>query len=193
MRKQVKLPPPKKANLKKEEVKEGFVFFVKDQGKGAGKVAVIILKVIELILTTIFALVMGIFAPLSIWYGDIFDAEMAAYPLIGALIMWWLISSIVYIIGLFFVMSGHSKIATVIHVIAAAGTLTTYHFNMQLNMLLFEDTSSSGPIPLYMPSLFITVATIGIMLIINVPKWIEKHTQKVNEVAPSILEDKKKK
>lgn len=193
MRKQVKLPPPKKANLKKEEVKEGFVFFVKDQGKGAGKVAVIILKVIELILTTIFALVMGIFAPLSIWYGDIFDAEMAAYPLIGALIMWWLISSIVYIIGLFFVMSGHSKIATVIHVIAAAGTLTTYHFNMQLNMLLFEDTSSSGPIPLYMPSLFITVATIGIMLIINVPKWIDKHTQKINEVAPSILEDKKKK
>lgn len=193
MRKQVKLPPPKNAKKPQKEEKEGFIFFVKDQGQGAGKVAVIILKVIELILTTIFALVMGIFAPLSIWYGDIFDAEMVAYPLIGALIMWWLISSIVYIIGLFFVMSGHSKIATVIHVIAAAGTLTTYHFNMQLNMLLFEDTSSSGPIPLYMPSLFITVATIGIMLIINVPKWIDKHTQKINEVAPSILEDKKKK
>ena len=194
MKKQVKLPPPKNAKKpQQKEEKEGFVFFVKDQGQGAGKVAVVILKVIELILTTIFALVMGIFAPLSIWYGDIFDAEMVAYPLIGALLMWWLISSIVYIIGLFFVMSGHSKIATVIHVIAAAGTLTAYHFNMQLNMLLFDDTNGSGPIPLYMPSLFITVATIGIMLIINVPKWIEKHEEKANEEAPSILEDRKKK
>lgn len=186
MRKQVKLPPSKKSDLKKKEEKEGFVFFVKDQGKGAGKVAVIILKVIELILTTIFALVLGIFAPLIIWYGDIiYVEEIVADPSI----MWWFISSIVYIIGLFFVMLGHSKIATVIHIAAAVGTLIAYHFNMKL----FEGSDSSGPVPLYMPSLFITVATVSIMLIINVPKWIDKHTQKVNEVAPSILGDRKKK
>ena len=186
MKKQVKLPPPKNTKKPREtEKKEGFVFFVKDQGQGAGKVAVIILKVIELILTTIFALVLGIFAPLSIWYGDIAVEEIASDPSI----MWWFISSIVYIIGLFFVMSGHSKIATVLHVAAAAGTLTAYHFNM----LLFEGSESSGPVPLYMPSLFIAVATVGIMLIINVPKWIEKHEEKANEIAPSILGDKKKK
>lgn len=191
MKKQVKLPPPKNAKKpQQKEEKEGFIFFVKDQGQGAGKVAVIILKVIELILTTIFALVMGIFAPLVIWDGDTFDAELAADPLI----MWWFISSIVYIIGVFFVMAGRSKTATVIHVIAAAGTLTAYHFNMQLNMRrLAEGAEGSGPVPLYMPSLFITVATIGIMLIINVPKWIEKHEEKANEEAPSILGDRKKK
>ena len=186
MKKQVKLPPPK--NVKKpqlKEEKEGFVFFIKDQGKGAGKVAVIILKVIELILTTIFALVLGIFAPLCIWYGDIVDAEVAADP--SAL--WWMISSIVYIIGLFFIMFGHSKIATVIHIAAAAGTLTTYSYYIKL----FEGYEGNGPTVLYMPSLFITVVTIGIMLIINVPKWIEKYEEKANEEAPSILGDKKKK
>ena len=186
MRKQVKLPPPKNAKKPQEnEKKKDPVFFVKYQVHGAVKAAVIILIVIELILTTIFALVLGIFGPLSIWYGDILVEEIAADPSI----MWWFISSIVYIIGVFFVMGGHSKIATVIHVIAAAGTLTAYHFNMKL----FEGLDSSGPIPLYMPSLFITVATIGIMLIINVPKWIEKHEEKANEEAPSILGDRKKK
>ena len=186
MGKHVKLPPPKNAkNPPKEEIKEGFVFFVKDQGQGAGKVVVIILKVIELILTTIFALVLGIFAPLCIWYGDIVEAEVASDPSA----VWWMISSIIYIIGLFFVMFGHSKIATVIHIAAAAGTLTTYHYYLQL----FEGYDSNGPTVLYMPSIFITVVTIGIMLIINIPKWIDKHTQKANEVAPSILGDKKKK
>lgn len=186
MRKQVKLPPPKNVkNPPKAEKKEGFVFFVKDQGQGAGKVAVIILKVIELMLTTVFALVLGIFAPLCIWFGDIVEPEVAADP--SAL--WWLISSIIYIIGLFFVMFGHSRIAAAVHVAAAAGTLMTYNFYMQL----FDGYESNGPTALYMPSLFITVATIGIMLIINIPKWIDKHTQKVNEVAPSILEVKKKK
>ena len=186
MKKQVKLPPPKNAKKPQlKEEKEGFVFFIKDQGQGAGKVAVIILKVIELILTTIFALVLGIFAPLCIWFGDIVEAEVAADP--SAL--WWMISSIVYIVGLFFVMFGHSRIATVIHIAAAAGTLITYSYYMKL----FEGYESNGPTVLYMPSLFITVATVGIMLIINIPKWIDKHTQKVHEVAPSILGDRKKK
>ena len=185
MGKHVKLPPPKNAKLpQKAEEKSGFVFFVKDQGQGAGKVAVIILKVIELILTTIFALVLGIFAPLCIWYGDIVEAEVASDPSAT----WWLISSIIYIVGLFFVMFGHSKIATAIHIAAAAGTLITYNFYLRL----FDGFESNGPTALYMPSIFITVATIGIMLIINVPKWVDKHTQKLNEVAPSILGDRKK-
>lgn len=185
MGKHVKLPPPKNVKTtKKADEKGGFIFLVKDQGEGAGKVAVIILKVIELILTTIFAVVLGIFAPLCIWHGDIVEAEVASDPSA----VWWLISSIIYIVGLFFVMLGHSKIAVFIHAAAAAGTLITYHFYTRL----FEGFESNGPTALYMPCLFITVATIGIMLIINVPKWIDKHTRKENEEAPSILGDKKK-
>lgn len=186
MGKHVKLPPPKNAKKsQKAEEKGGFIFFVKDQGEGAGKVAVIILKVIELILTTIFAVVLGIFVPLCIWNGDIVDAEVAADPSA----VWWLISSILYIIGLFVLMFGHSKIATCIHLAAAAGTLTTYHFYIEL----MDGFEGNGPTALYMPSLFITVLTVAIMLIINIPKWIQKRVERDNEVAPSILGDKKKK
>lgn len=188
-RRQVKLPPSKSAknNAKKraeEKDKGGFFFFVKDQGEGAGKVAVIVLKVIELILTTIFALVLGIFAPLCIWFGDIVAEEVAKDPSA----VWWLASSIVYIAGLFVLMFGRTKIAAVIHGIAAVGTLITYSYYLKL----FEGYESNGPTALYMPSLFIAVITLAIMLIINVPKWIEGHIKKVNEVAPSILDGKKK-
>lgn len=180
-RKQVKLPPKKDVKKKKaEEEKGGFFFFVKDQGEGAGKVAVIILKVIELILTTIYAAVLGIFAPLCIWNGDIVAEEIAADPSA----VWWLVSSIVYIIGMFFVMFGHVKTATVIHIIAAAGTLVTYSCYTKL----FENMESRGPTSLYMPSIFITIVTIGIMLIINIPKWVDRHIEKVNEAAPSIID-----
>lgn len=183
-RKQVKLPPKKDVKKKKaEEEKGGFFFFVKDQGEGAGKVAVIILKVIELILTTIFAAVLGIFAPLCIWNGDIVAEEIASDPSA----VWWLVSSIVYIIGMFFVMFGRAKTATVIHVMAAVGTLVTYSYYTKL----FKGLESSGPTSLYMPSIFITIVTIGIMLIINIPKWVDKHIEKANEAAPSILDGKK--
>lgn len=182
MRKQVKLPPSKKAQAqKKSEDKGGFFFFVKDQGVGAGKVAVIILKIFELILTTIFAAVLGIFAPLCIWYGDIVEAEVASDPSAA----WWLGSSIVYIIGLFAVMLGHSKTATVIHIIASVGTFVTYGYYTKL----YEGYVTNGPTALYMPCLFITMLTIIIMLVINVPKWLAKRAERENETAPSILGD----
>lgn len=183
-RKQVKLPPQKGSKARAEDKeKDSFFFFVKDQGTGAGRVAVIVLKVLELILTTIFAAVLGIFAPLCIWYGDFVAEEMAADPSAK----WWLASSIVYILGLFCVMLGKAKIATVVHVIAAVGTLVTYSCYTKL----FEGYEGTGPTALYMPSLFITVITIAIMLIINVPKWIDKHIEKMNEEAPSILGEKR--
>lgn len=185
MRKQVKLPPSKSqkdAKASKNEDKGGFVFFVKDQGEGAGKVVVIILKVLELILTTIFAVVLGIFGPLCIWYGDIVDAEVASDPSA----VWWLVSSIVYIVGLFVLMFGHSRIATGIHLAAAVGTLITYNgFS-----ILYEN---NNPAPLFMPSLFITVLSVAIMLVINIPKWIKKRIERDSEEAPSILDGKKKK
>lgn len=188
MRKQVKLPPPKKrqdAKAPDKKGKGGFLFLAKDQGEGAGKVAVIVLKVLELILTTIFAVVLGIFAPLCIWNGDIVDPEVAADPSAVC----WLVSSILYIIGLFVLMFGRSKIATGIHLAAAAGTLMTYHFYTEL----MDGYESNGPTALYMPSLFIAVLTVAIMLVINIPKWIQKRIERDNEEAPSILDGKKKK
>lgn len=180
MRKQVKLSSKNRKTTAKKN-NEGFFFFV-NQGRGGARIAVNTLKVFELIFTTIFAFALGIFAPLCIWNGDIVEPEVAADP--SAL--WWLISSIAYIIGLFVLMFGHSKTATVIHIIASAGTLATYGFYTEL----YKDAASNGPTLLYMPSLFITVLTIGIMLIINIPQWIDKRVEKENEAAPSILDDR---
>lgn len=164
-----------------KEKKDSFFFLVKDQGEGAAKVLVIILKILELALTTIYGVVLGIFGPVCVWYGDIADAELASDPVITI----WLITSIIYIIGLFAVMLGFSKIASAIHTAAAIGTLMAYtRFGK-----LFAETQNSGPSGLYMPCLFITVITILIMLLINVPKWIDKGVKKANEEAPSILGD----
>lgn len=61
MRKNVKLSNKKAA---KTPEKEPFFFFVKDQGEGSARVIVIVLKIIELILTSIFALCLGVFGSL---------------------------------------------------------------------------------------------------------------------------------
>lgn len=166
--------------------KEGFFFFVQDQGTGAARIAVIILKIAELVLTTIFGVCLGIFGPLAIRGMD--DPVISSDPSS----IYWLISSCIYIIGLFVLMFGHSKTAAVIHAAAAAGTLVTYASYAKM----FRDQDPSigmGPTALYMPCLFITMITVVIMLLINLPKWIDRHVQKVNEQAPSILGDGEKK
>ncbi len=159
--------------------KESYFFFVKDQGEGAAKVAVIVLKLAEIALTTIFALCLGIFAPIIIWNGE--DAELftgnPALPL-------WFASSILYIIGMFVIMLGHSKIASGIHIAAAVGTLLTYS---SFTKLFEELPGNRGPSGLYMPCLFITILTIIIMFLINFPKWLDKRIEQENAASPSIL------
>lgn len=177
----------KNVKPKKDKTKpEGFIFFVRDQGTGAARIAVIVLKILELIITTIFCVCLGIFGPLVIRGMD--DPEISADPSS----IYWLVSSCIYILGLFVLMFGHSKTAAVIHTVAAAGTLVTYA--SYANMFKDQDASiGMGPTLLYMPCLFLTVLTFVIMMLINFPKWMDKHVQKVNEQAPSILGDGEKK
>lgn len=170
----------------KPERNEGFIFFARDQGTGAARIAVIVLKIIELIITTIFCVCLGIFGPIVIRGMD--DPAISSDPSS----IYWLISSCIYIAGLFALMLGHSKIAAVIHIAAAAGTLVTYasYANMFKDQ---DDQVGKGLTSLYMPCLFLTVITVVIMLLINLPKWIDRHVQKLNEKAPSILGDEEKK
>ncbi len=166
-----KSAPPKK--------KDSYFFLVKDQGEGAARIAIIVLKLAEIALTTIFALCLGIFAPIIIWTGE--DAEIVAgNPALGL----WFGSSILYIIGMFAVMLGHSKSATVIHIAATIGTLLTYS---SFTKLFEEIPDTRGPSGLYMPCLFITILTIIIMFLINFPKWLNKQIEQENAAAPSIL------
>lgn len=172
-----KIGKSKKVSREKKAPGTGFVFFVPDQGEGAAKYIVIALKILMLVITTIFALVLGIFGPLCVWNPE---AQMDAAGNPGVLT--WLISSCVYIVGTFVIMLGHSRIASVIDIIAAAGSLVTYY--------LFETSKvGSTPTPLYMPCVALTVLAVVIAMLINIPKWLEKQAEKANEKAPSIIDD----
>lgn len=170
MRKNVKLSNKKAA---KTPEKEPFFFFVKDQGEGSARVIVIVLKIIELILTSIFALCLGVFGSL-VMSTEI--KEPAIYM--------WLATSAVYVIGTFAVMLGHSKIALCIHGAATIGTVVTYFL---FQVMFAQAGNNARPTWLYMPCIFITIITFVIMLLINLPKWLEKQAAKAREIAPSIL------
>lgn len=171
---------------KKQKKKSGilgtFSFFEKEKPLEKYLPVIMLLRVLAVILTAIFALCLGIFAPLCIMLG-IEDPEYAG----DISTTFWLISSILYTLGIFVLMLGNTKIAAVIHAVASAGTLVTFFRYMEL----FKDVpDNNGPVGLYMPCLAITALTVTITLLTNVPKWRIEQKRKQNEKAPSILGDK---
>lgn len=175
MRKNIKL------NKKPEQPapKETRFFFVKDQGTGAVRVLIIIFKLIELFLTTVYGVCLGIFAPLALWFGAETDVNYTAPAVL------WLVSSLFYIAGLFMLIFAKEKPASVTHGIAAVLTFATYaSFRSVL-----KEYEVNGPAELFMPSLIITVLTVTILLLLNIPEWIKKYIEKRDEKAPSILGD----
>ena len=166
---------------KKTRKSDGFMFFVPDQGEGAAKYIVIMLKVLMLIGTTILCLCFGILGPICIWIGE-YDPSVTENPVIVT----WLVSSVIYIIGTFVIMLGHSRIASIIDCAASIGSLVTYY----LFVTGAQDPELSvGPTMLYMPSIILTVLAVIIAMLINIPKWVEKQAVKAREKAPSILSD----
>lgn len=177
MRKQIKI------NKKPAEVNKpsGGGIFDTEYCTGKALAAVTVLKLLEMILVTIFGLFLGIFAPLSIFLG-VEDAQ----PLVIRAGVSWIISSVLYIVGFFALMLGNSKIALIIQSVASIGTFITYSAYTQM---FANEPNSTGPSILYMPCLFITLFTLAIMLVINVPKWVDRRVKMLSEKAPSILGD----
>ena len=159
-----------------------FSIFEKEKPLDKYLPAIMLMRGFDVVLTAIFALCLGIFAPLCIMLG-IEDPEYAG----DISTKFWLISSILYTLGIFVLMLGSTKIAAVIHVVASAGTLVTFFRYMEL----FKDVPDNiGPFWLYLPCLAITALTVTITLLTNVPKWRKEKQRKQNEKAPSILGDK---
>lgn len=179
MGKQIKLNK-KNEKSKQKERRDTHFFFVKDQGDGAVRVLIIIFKLLEIIITTILAVCLGIIAPLSLMLGDADEINYAAAAVP------WIVSSVLYIIGLFLMIFNCSKIGAGVHIAAAVGTLVTYNGFLTV---LKDYPDLSGPSHLYMPCLLITALSAAIMLMVNVPTWWERYNQKQNEKAPSILGD----
>ena len=171
----------KTGKVQNKKPEEGFLFFVPDQGEGAAKVIVIILKVLMLIITSICALCFGILGPVCIWVGE-YDPAVTENPAI----LTWLISSCIYIVGTFIVMMGHSRIAAVVDCVASVGSLVTYYLFVTRAA---DPEISVGPTVLYMPCISLTVLAVIIAMLINIPKWLEKQAEKANAKAPSIIKD----
>lgn len=173
MRKNIKL------NKKPEQPapKESRFFFVKDQGTGAVRILIIIFKLIELFMTTVYGVCLGVFAPLALWFGAEPDVNYTAPAVL------WLVSSLFYIVGLFVLIFAKEKPASVLHGIAAVLTIATYgSFRSVL-----REYGANGPAGLFMPCLIITALTVTILLLVNVPEWTRRYIEKRDEKAPSIL------
>ena len=176
MRKNIKL------NKKSEQPapKETHFFFVKDQGTGAVRVLIIIFKLIELFLTTVYGVCLGIFAPLALWFGSEVDVNYTAPAVL------WLVSSLFYIVGLFILIFAKEKLASILHGIAAVLTIATYGSFRSI----LKEYEANGPAELFMPCLIITALTVTILILVNLPEWTKRYIEKRDEKAPSILGDR---
>lgn len=179
MKKNIKLSSKKLTEKTPKKTRDTRFFFIKDQGEGAVRVLIIIFKLLELFTTTVYALCIGIIAPLMLLIGkDEINYTAAAVP--------WLIASLLYIAGLFLMIFNRSKTGAVIHMIAAVFSLITYGSFLNL-FKKYEDYQT--PANMFMPCLVITALSISIALMLNIPIWWERYLEKLNEKAPSILGD----
>lgn len=144
------------------------------------KIAINILKVIEIIIAALWGIVFGIFAPLSL----ITSGE----PISEHYILWvWLINSAVcYVVGTIIVMLRCYKVALCFHTLGLAVSIYIYAvFNS-----LFEGTNGQNPAQLYMPIITLFFTTLVIALIANykeINRLLSTKREKKYEAAPSIL------
>ncbi len=143
----------------------------------------IILKVLILILTTIWGVVLGVFAPLSVMFGDIVRDEIARSPII---VVWLLNSIICYVGGTVLVMLNCTRIAAAMHTV---GLVVTLCIHAAFSQLLTSINGGVLPV-MYMPIIFVSILSIILMVITNWNRWMkkaeEKNAAKYDE-APSIL------
>lgn len=154
------------------------------------KIAINILKGLEIVLTAIWGIFLGVLAPLAIMYGDMVDESIANHFIVRV----WLVNSVLcYFVGTIIVMLGLYKIALGFHTVGLITSLVIYGvFEDIFNNPEFQNSSikASNPAFLYMPVMFITLATLAITIIANYKKITAKLLESNNkkyEAAPSVL------
>lgn len=152
-------------------------------------IAIMVLQALSLALTAIFALCLGVFGSL-VMMGEGFEGIIStAAGYIESAVTFWLISSIVYVIGTFILFLGFSRVASVIHGAALVMTIIMYALFRQANAS--ANIESSGPAMIYMPCILIALISLAVAMIVHIPVWLDKKTERENEQAPSILADDK--
>lgn len=147
------------------------------------KIAINILKGLEIILTAIWGIVFGILTPLSVMYAGIVDESIANHAIVKV----WLINSIVcYLVGTIVVMLGLYKVALGFHTVGLVVSLVIYGVFQDM----YSGIEAQNPAQLYMPVIFVTIITLIITILANYKKITNKLSQssdKKYEAAPSVL------
>ena len=190
MAKNYKLDNPKKKNAADGRFTVETGFFKRYVASRGGGVAIMILESLSLILTSIFALCLGVFGSISTMsqgFDGMFESVAA---LIEGAVLLWLISSILYFVGTIILFLGFSRVASIIHGIAAVMTIVMYGLFMAANSELGVD-SNAGPAIIYMPCIFIALISVAVAMIVYIPRWLDKKIEQENQQAPSILAEEK--
>ncbi len=170
-------------------------FFRRYVTSRTGGIVIMVLEVLSLILTSIFALCLGVFG--SIFMGTEYDFSATEGMTASAIDLLhkiegyivpantlWLISSIIYIVGTFLLMFGLCRIAAGVHISATVMTVISHSQFMSAHALM---GSERDPAVIMMPCIFITIISIVVVMIVYIPRWLDKKNEKDNAKAPSIL------
>lgn len=147
------------------------------------KIAINILKVLEIIMTAIWGIVFGIFTPLALMTGDIVPDEIADHYILW---VWIINSGLCYFVGTLIVMLKCYRTALCFHTAGLVGSLVIYGTFQSL----YEGIEAQNPSVLYMPIIFVTFLTLGIAVMGNFDKIRERLgevKEKKYEAAPSVL------
>lgn len=189
MAKNVKLSTKKKSEADGRFYIQGG-FFHRYTVTRSTNIVVMILQVISLAATAIFALCLGVLGSISMMAEGYEGMISSVQGYIETAIMLWLISSIVYVIGTLIMFLGFSRIASVVHFAAMVMSLVMYYLFGLVSKT--ANLQTAGPAVLYMPCIFIAVISIVIAAVVNIPLWLDKKAEKDAEVAPSILAEEDK-
>lgn len=148
------------------------------------KIAINILKGIELIVTAIWGVVCGIIAPLALMDSGILPDAIAHHY-----IMWvWLINSVVcYLAGTVIVMLKFYKTALCFHTLGMAVSIFIYAV---FNSTFVGVNAEKNPAMLFMPIIMLFFTTLAITVIANyksIYRILTTPKEKKYEPAPSVL------
>lgn len=147
------------------------------------KIAINILKVLEIIVCAIWGIIFGIMTPLTLMYGDIVADSIADHYVLW---VWLLNSCVFYIAGTFIVMLKAYKVALCFHTAGLIGSIVIYGIFSGI----YKGNEELNPAQLYMPVIALFFLTLAITLIANKDKINQKLSEtkdKKYEPSPSVL------
>ena len=147
------------------------------------KIAINILKVLEIIMTAIWGIIFGILTPIALMTGDIVADTIAEHYILW---VWIINSAACYFLGTLIVMLKFYKTALCFHTVGLIGSLVIYGTFQGL----YKGIEAQNPSVLYMPVIFVTFLTLGITVMANFDRIKERLgevKEKKYEAAPSVL------